>query len=187
MGLDEIVGAIRSDKKCSDYYIGGFERSNTSVRMYAAVAAVSSHVSDGVLYDLMKDDRLARKASLMRGVMAKEMAYIQGLSPTLWRMLGGAVGVDSHVLQSASIKAAMVQVVFFETRALSHAAGYPWRLCQGDPIANLEALAEAPAGRRKSDRVSAQWCVPEEGWEPGDEGGRGGEGWGEGGREGGGG
>eukprot|EP00971_Amphidinium_carterae_P264218 5241469-Amphidinium_carterae.1 len=64
-GLDGLLEYVMSQPQTSQYYIGGVTRMSAEVMLYAAVAAVSSHVPDGFLYELLQDDRVGARAQYL--------------------------------------------------------------------------------------------------------------------------
>lgn len=143
LGLENVIGRIRADKACSDYYIGGFARLSPHVLKYAATAAASAHVSDAVLAELLEDDRLAVRAPYLVSLMREEMDYLQLLSPTFWHLLSAASNCPTDELKDSVFKAAHVQCAFFHMRAIKMALQYPWKLCAGDVSENLDDLLKA--------------------------------------------
>ena len=58
-GLEGLIQRTRASQHCTDYYLHGWRRLNHELNYYMAVAAVSSWVSEGVLNNIMDDDRFA--------------------------------------------------------------------------------------------------------------------------------
>ena len=62
LGIDDLVAVIRSGG-ASDYFIGGFMRLTPDMKRFCVICAFSSYVSDGVLGELLEDDRIVRRAT----------------------------------------------------------------------------------------------------------------------------
>jgi hypothetical protein len=52
---------IRADKSTSDYYIHGFSQLDDDTARWAIVAGMASTLCDAALFDLFRDDRLAKR------------------------------------------------------------------------------------------------------------------------------
>ncbi len=140
LGLRDLIGLIRADKAMSDYHMHGFACADNHVLRYAAVAAMSSYVSDEVLCALLKDDRLAVRAPACSNILREEMDRLCAIPAEVWQVAGRAAGESGNVLKAMSIKAGFVQAFFFHHRALKTASACPWRLASGNIEQNLEEL-----------------------------------------------
>ena len=72
-GLDELIQRTRASQHCTDDYLHGWRELNHELKYSLAVAAVSSWVSEGVLNDIMDDDRLLRNYPETIGSRSRRM------------------------------------------------------------------------------------------------------------------
>ncbi len=139
LGLAELVSLVRADKSMSDYYLSGYQFTDTHVLQYATTAAIASHVGDSALMTLLEDDRLAKNAERVVQMLQEEMFYVQNLPMEVYRIAATIDDSSAGLLKSNVVKAGWVQCSFFYNRSLKVAQEYPWRLCQGgSALANLE-------------------------------------------------
>ena len=104
--------------------------------------AVSAHVSDSVVYDLMQDDRLCRRLPEVDVNMHLEVAYVNSLDPLVWTTLANLVGESGspQQLMSDALVAAHAAAAYIDERLFVPARGMPFALCSGDVHMNLELL-----------------------------------------------
>ena len=141
---------MRANPKASGYYIHGFGQLDEDTVRYAVVAAVSSHLSDAALVALLEDDRLAERLPELEASVQEELRGVLGIGDVTWRRLSQHLQTGSpRLLRSQTLLATSTAAAFLTNRALGVARQYPWRLCAGDIVANLQELAslqEAPIG-----------------------------------------
>jgi hypothetical protein len=152
---------IRDDSKCSDFYIGGFARLSSSLKLYSCVVALASYVADSFLYELLQDDRVLRRIDLFRDVMTDELRWLSGLHESIFVRLSKITGSDDLGpvgLRTAVMHAGMVSASFTTHRVLRVATSVPWSLAIGDIKANLSVLSEAVDMPRET--VAGKiWCL----------------------------
>ena len=100
LGLRSFFDSCHDDPKCSKYYLAGAKHLDDTVCLYAAVAAVSSVVSDTLLVEMMADDRLASRGAELTALANEELQWIQSLRPQFWTRFTGERLPDSLVCQS---------------------------------------------------------------------------------------
>jgi hypothetical protein len=164
IGLSGLVDMIRKDKSASDYYMHGFGQLE-GVLGYAIVAALSSHLCDKLLLELLKDDRIAMRRLELEQSMRDELQQMSQIGHYVWSKLAALLaGTTARRVRSDVIQAALASAAFFQRRALSVVAAYPWKLCAGDIADNLQALAEqddCPSTDPITSKVHQLLCI---GW-----------------------
>ena len=142
LGLDAVALAMEADVSASTYYISGYSRLEPRLRRWCAIVAVSAHVSDSVVYDLMQDDRLCCRLPEVEDNMHLEVAYVNSLDPLVWTTLANLVGESGspQQLMSDALVAAHAAAAYIDERIFVPARGMPFALCSGDVHMNLELL-----------------------------------------------
>ena len=74
VGLQSLVGLVRSDPRASDYYIHGFAGLSGDVITYAIVAGIVSNVCDGFLLALLEDEELPGGAASWKDFSSKSVS-----------------------------------------------------------------------------------------------------------------
>lgn len=70
-----------NENKCSNYYLGGFQRLDKHLRHLLALAATCSFVSDSTLSQLLEDGRLSARLEERDHAADDEMQYIFNIKP----------------------------------------------------------------------------------------------------------
>jgi hypothetical protein len=141
LGLAGLVKMIRADPEASDYYIHGFGFLDDASLRWATLASVSSWLPDSVLMSLLQDDRLARRAKEVVGVMKQELDWIGQLEPFIWeRLAAPLLNTSPKLLRSQAMYSCLISAGFVARRAIAVVRSYPWRLCEGDVEGNLRQL-----------------------------------------------
>ena len=86
-GLGGLVQLTREDPKCTDYHLHGFARLTPRLTKVAATTAIASQVADGILSELLADDRVARRADELHSSMKTSLDRIRDMAPGLWGRL----------------------------------------------------------------------------------------------------
>jgi hypothetical protein len=105
VGLQRLVASILESPSTSQYYIGGFAKLDDATLRWATLAAISSRLSDSLLKTMLKDDRLAKRASVLTSTMQHELDALLAVSDPVWVRL-------SSVLQNSSSKLLRSQVIY---------------------------------------------------------------------------
>lgn len=104
------------------------------------MAAFASFPSDGVLCELLEDDRVARRAVELRQTADEEIACRASLGEHVWALCAMAQASKSDV-----IGAAHVSVAFMHFRVFDQAGKGAWALFKGGLEGNIEQLRCSPA------------------------------------------
>lgn len=158
VGLNALVSLVREAPHSSEYYLGGFDRCSEDVRTYAAIASVASYVPEGLLYELMEDDRVMENLPNLEQVVFDEIAYVESMPSIVWERLSHIVKgtrLNSASMHSAAVHSTHIGAAFLVSRVFKVAKGFPWRLCSGDIQENLQDLSEseAPASDGITEKV----------------------------------
>ena len=74
VGLDALVKVTSEDPDTSEYYIGGYAKSTFFVKRFGIVASLASYPSEGVICELMENDKLFLRAPFLKHVWAPREA-----------------------------------------------------------------------------------------------------------------
>lgn len=155
VGLGQLVHKTREDPSATDFHLHGFGRLSPDLRKFMVIATIVSFVVDSLLVEVLSDDRLAGRGEQLRGGMAEELAWIEGLGPFVWDRLAYVVSeeYDGGNLWSECLHASHVAASYIQRKLFDILAGYPWKLAVGDIDRNLRELEEGqgaslvPCGR----------------------------------------
>ena len=141
-GYPEFLKWMHRAGKIGDYDWHGCQRLDAKAWEFAAVVGLSSFVSDSFLAKILKDSRVARTQTSLREVLCNEFQFLDVLPQKLWDLLSAPLQMTAQVLRSSVISGAFISWSFLEWRVLSVASSLPWRLCAGDPEANLDEFLQ---------------------------------------------
>lgn len=105
LGLDSIVGSVRSQESGSDYYLHGYTRFSEQLRRSICIASVMGHVADHMVEALLEDDRVCLRAAELREELADELAYANGLETSVFDRLAMCILGDPGRLASDARRA----------------------------------------------------------------------------------
>eukprot|EP00969_Alexandrium_andersonii_P180255 7966838-Alexandrium_andersonii.AAC.1 len=71
-GVDSLAAAVLADPQASNYHISGVERLTEKSKHFALVAAFSSYPPEGVLAELMEDDRAVERIEVLEATARDE-------------------------------------------------------------------------------------------------------------------
>ena len=100
LGLKALVQDVLDDPAKSQYNLSGFNQLNNEVEHYAAVCAISSVVCDSVIYELLEDDRMARRVSIVEEAIHTEVEWVSALGDSVWQRLGRVIGRGAQSLRT---------------------------------------------------------------------------------------
>ena len=152
-GTESLVRYCRQVKKCSEYYIHGFDRLRPGLRSACAVFAISSAVTEGLLAALMEDDRVMRIVAYLEETRDTELSFVHNIPDACWALVASVTDSDAQELRSKTVYAATVTVAHVQEKIFADTRRHPWVLCRGDKAKNLIDLAAAD---RPVECVAAQ-------------------------------
>ena len=129
------------DSRCSKFYLNGYARFDKDARSFAAIASISSRVSEGFQGELLEDSRVAATYPVLWRTASEELRWIVDLPISTWRSIASVVGCTAAELRDDTIAASHASYHFLWRRVLEPAGQLPWRLCRGSIECNLRALA----------------------------------------------
>lgn len=139
-GLDSLVTYIRKNTGASDFYIKHYDKLTEPIKKFVVVAAVSSHVSDGWLTELLKDGRVPLNMDALEAALQSQYEWLVKLPIGVWKLLAAVAGVSGTALRTMVMESGHVQIGFLHNRVIKHARAMPWALCIGDIEENLKHL-----------------------------------------------
>jgi hypothetical protein len=87
LGLQHLIGWLRKVKKVSDYYIHGFSRLSPDVWQVVLVAALGSGVAEGLMAELLEDDRVLFRFQELKDIVKIEMEAVTLISQEVLELL----------------------------------------------------------------------------------------------------
>ena len=138
LGLESLTESILAKKK-KIYYLKGFKKKSTDIKRMVCVVVGSSQVSEVAVYDILKDNRLARHLADIEQAVDGEVAKAMQVSGLVLQQLAATCGLTTHSLHDEVCTAAMIQRGYLASK-LREVHGWPWKLCRGNVLENLENL-----------------------------------------------
>ena len=142
-GVHSLVATVLAKPSESKYWLHGFEKLTPPALQFVAMAALSSYPSEGVLSELLEDDRVAKRADLLSDTLLDELTWLSNLPENVWGHIGSLCGLHAQELRSNTLDAAHVSAAFIRHKILSQINEYPWSLLQGDINDNLDRFKAA--------------------------------------------
>ena len=141
LGVSAIVDMCFADPSCSDYYLNGYKMLVPETVEFLSVCALSSYVADASLTHLLADSRLAHILTDLEMSLHEELEFLQSLDSDVYETMSIVCPfVTPAFLRSQVLLVACASHAFVRERFVDPAKQYPWRLLQGDMLANLEKL-----------------------------------------------
>ena len=133
-GLAEIVRKTRAAPHVSDYHLHGFAKLTPSVCRASIVIALSTWPAESFLYELLDDDRLARRPQELWTTVTDEISYLVDLPQELWSTLAAIISNDhtGHALRSDVVFAATTSAGFLHHHVFAAFDSLPWSLTKMD-------------------------------------------------------
>eukprot|EP00974_Lingulodinium_polyedra_P015021 1453576-Lingulodinium_polyedra.AAC.1 len=133
----------RGDSQVSDYHLHGFDMLGDEAVQYAVVAAMTSRGIDTMLGKLLEDDRLALRSAEVEESMKEQQTLLENLDQYTWARLSSLVDDwTANSVQDRCLQAYHVAQAYAKKKVFVALHDYPWKLLQGDRLANLRALPE---------------------------------------------
>ena len=148
VGLGPYMTHIRSLPLCSDFKAHGFDRMTEIGRVFCAVTGLCSYVPDGVLMELLVDDRIGGRLSVLEAAVSTEQKYLANLPDYVITRLCSAMqlttatptGLRNHVMRVAAVAACYIG----DHTLKPYRAGV-WKLLAHDITIDIELLRDGPA------------------------------------------
>lgn len=143
-GVSGLVDYILSIPGGNEHHLVGFRKLFVAETMeFNLTCALSSYVSDGVLAEILEDNRAARQVDHWKQVAQEELSYIMSLDDGVCQGLvarGLAGSMNAQKLHDKILHAALITRAFIEEEAFKPACELPWTLGHGSIHDNLLAL-----------------------------------------------
>ena len=164
LGLDSLVHSVLRDPKASDYHLGGFRRKSPKVMHFLCLASLSSSPADGLLGELLKDDRLVLHLAEYKDCMRSEMQWLCDLPDGIYSVLAGLCDIDvtGHLLRSQVLQCAHISLGFVHERIWSAVDRYPWKLALGDRLKTVDDLRKLDAPPADEPLTRKVWYLAKE-------------------------
>ena len=142
VGLQQLVQITRDDCKSTDYHLHGFGKISQHLKAYMVTSSVAAWVPDGVLYEIMEDERVCLRAVELQNTLLEELAWVDTVSEFTWKRLAHVVGggMSWAALRSSTAHACHLAGSFMDKKIFAFVQQWPWRLTQGDIVANLQEM-----------------------------------------------
>ena len=93
----------------------------------------------------MSDPSVPKKVSILRELIAGEIAELENLPLQTWQRLTIFADVDAHTLQHAVLTVVRVAAAYFEKKTLIPASSQIYSLLEGDIESNVLHFTQGPA------------------------------------------
>ena len=102
VGVDQLVQFAEANDVVCKWHLAGYrKKGNAVVRLYVCVAALAARPSEGMLLELMQDDRFLLHADRCWTVLFEEMNYLSVLAPPLlYSSVAALLSVDASLFKS---------------------------------------------------------------------------------------
>ena len=112
------------------------------MKWFAAVAAAMAPLPESLMYELVQDERVARRVEKLERVCLDELNLLYTVRRSTWQRLAYICQstLYTEALRRDCIDAAQVALAFVTYRIFSEARSMPWLLCYGNVDKNLEDL-----------------------------------------------
>ena len=151
VGMEGLYALCEADPNVSMYHLTGFTFADFQVRKFLVVSAVASYPSEAVLLEILKDDRVLRRATELQALMEEQVRYIEALPDYVWKRLFrllGTCGNDAdythYDLRHDALESAHTSIAYVFSKLFYIIQIRPFSLTQGDILRNLEQLRAEP-------------------------------------------
>ena len=142
LGLDECFKLALEDPTTSKYYANGYLQCDEEVRLWLAVASLSTYAVEAMVIDVLEDDRFFARANQLRESMDAETAYVSTLPDHVLAAILYSCGVSMTVAEfrhqvvlSLHISRGYVYIGSFHCLTKD-----PWALTQNNIPENTRSL-----------------------------------------------
>ena len=129
LGLNSLVHAVLVDPDTQKYLIQGFKQLSVEVQKFIVVASFASWPYEGLLSELLEDDRLCLHYRSHKQGVQLEMSSLIAVPPLVWELASDLVeSADVHAvcLRSLCIGCAHTSLGFIASRVWSQCDSWPW-------------------------------------------------------------
>ena len=87
VGLDALVAFVRDQPGVSEEYIHCYDKFTAQFRKVCVGSALVGWVTDVWIFEIMRDDRVARRVDELREALQEELRYLATLPTLVWERL----------------------------------------------------------------------------------------------------
>jgi hypothetical protein len=103
-GIDSLVATLRRFNRISEYYIKAYTNITDRHRRAFVVGALSSHLSDAVLCQVLADNRVPLNLPTIDDELLMESEWIMHIKPSVWCVLAETCNSSMDSLRSECIR-----------------------------------------------------------------------------------
>jgi hypothetical protein len=161
IGVDQLVQIAEADDGVAKWHLAGYnKKSSAAVRLYLCVAAFGSRPSEGLLVELMEDDRLLLHADVYWNVLFDEMRYLTSIAPPLlYTTVSGLLSTDAFCFKSHVLEVGLASIGYLYLDVWKPLAAAPLKFALGDIRRNVEELKLAGAQLEGTSGKIQSLCV----------------------------
>jgi hypothetical protein len=124
---------MRASHKYSEYHLHGNGMVTPSVLAVAAIAALSSGVTDAVMAHVLEDDRIWLHLDTLERIVTEGLADVHQISTSALMIIPSATYVSAAELRAAMAQVSATTAAFLGVRVFREARKLPWSLALGHP------------------------------------------------------
>ena len=141
-GLHAAHQQLVEDPLCMNSNLAGYRHHVTDqIRKLLAVAALAAIPGEAFVRKLLKDDRLALRASHIMDVVLGKLRWVCELPTLVWARLAAPIQLSTEQFMHDVILCSCISFGYIFRYAFLDLQRQPWNMTQGDIAANVEALA----------------------------------------------
>ena len=154
MGVDKLAHlAMRHDAVCK-WHLGGFvKRCSPPVRQYLAIAALSARPSEGMLFELMQDDRFLLKHDVCWQGLRDEHRYLEDAPLYFYATVSALLNVDCDWYRTSVLENSLISVSYLQMDCFGPLEQAPLKYVVGDTKAMIKLLMTDDI----SDPLALKW------------------------------
>jgi len=162
IGTDLLISKLIAGG-CGTYHIGGAVRMAPAHREFAAIQCLASKVTEDLVHELLKDDRVARCPDKYKAALSNSMQELDGAPDYVWQRLAAVskTGIGWKDFKTKCITSAWISCAYIDRHIWRYIQLPPWSLCAGsaaDIDARLSRFADAPEPEHPMGK-SIQWLL----------------------------
>ena len=138
-GFPSLISHMQSSG-VSQYYSAGCSKISSAEWQFIAAVGLSSYLPEAVLATVVVDPRVPRLLDDLIADCAREFDYMECLEAAVWSLIGSALDIGYVALRSRVLSSMIVSWGFLWMRTFEPASGWPWWMCSGNILENLEQV-----------------------------------------------
>eukprot|EP00971_Amphidinium_carterae_P074717 1476712-Amphidinium_carterae.1 len=138
-GFMALFGFMRK-RGMSEYDMSAGDQLNTEHVSFSTVIGLLSYPADAATGILLSDSRLVKRKVEIEESVQEEISYLQDMPEHVWRRLSLLGHLHASTLRDMVLRGVFCSMAYFFEHSLKPLEALPWSLCEGDVLANMEAL-----------------------------------------------